>query len=133
MDVGRVPPVTALVPPVLHPVEGEWQYVPVERRLLFLEHSISVSLQWVVFEPNDSQLWGQVRTSVSEFLDHQWRAGVLQGATPEQAYFVRCDQTTMTQNDLANGRLVVVVGVAPITPAEFVVVQIGQWTHWPPA
>src|SRR3954465_8526256 len=111
MAADQVPPLVELVPPVLHPVEDEWHYVPVRRRLLFLEHSISVGLQWVVFEPNTEQLWQQVVGSVSDFLFNQWRAGLLQGITAEEAFFVRCDRTTMTQDDLDNGRLVVVIGL----------------------
>lgn len=128
MDVPRV---TGVVPPVLDPVEVEWRYASVRRRLLFLEHSIAVGLQWAVFEQNDEQLWQQVLSSVSDFLETQWRAGLLQGSTARDAFFVRCDRTTMTQADLENGRLVVVIGLATARPAEFVVVAIGQWTAEP--
>jgi hypothetical protein len=82
----------------------------------------------VVFEPNDDALWARVRSTVTDFLTTEWRSGKLQGATAEQAFFVRCDQTTMTQNDLDNGRLIMVIGVAPVKPAEFVIFNIGQWT-----
>jgi phage tail sheath protein FI len=80
-----------------------------------------------VFEHNNEQLWARVRSSVSDFLMNEWQSGKLQGAKPEEAFFVRCDRTTMTQSDLDNGRLVVVIGVAPVKPAEFVTFQIGQW------
>ena len=109
--------------------DGEWKYVPVRRLLLFLEASIDRGLQWVVFEPNADGLWAQVRRMVEDFLLVQWRAGALFGSRPEEAFFVRCDRTTMTQDDLVNGRLVCLVGVAPVRPAEFVIFRIGQWTR----
>ena len=108
--------------------DPEWKYVPVRRLLLFLESSVDRGLQWVVFEPNDDKLWAQVRRVVEDFLLSQWRAGALTGSRPEEAFFVRCDGTTMTQTDLDSGRLVCFVGVAPVRPAEFVVFRIGQWT-----
>lgn len=108
--------------------DPEWKYVNVRRLLLYLEHSIDRSTQWAVFEPNDERLWTSVRQSIADFLTATWRTGALAGARPEQAFFVRCDRTTMTQDDLDNGRLVCVVGVAPIVPAEFVTIRIGQWT-----
>src|SRR5881398_1587277 len=98
MDADGVRLIEELVPAVLYPIEDEWRYVPVRRRLLFLEHSIAVGLQWVVFEPNTEQLWQQVVRSVSDFLLLQWRAGLLQGITVDDAFFVRCDRTTMTQD-----------------------------------
>ncbi len=103
-------------------------YVPVRRYLSSIETSLAQGTQWAVFENNDAQLWARVRTSVTDFLMNEWRSGKLQGSKPEEAFFVRCDTTTMTQNDIDNGRLVVVIGVAPVKPAEFVVFQIGQWT-----
>ena len=106
-------------------------FVDVRRALIFLEHSIDQGLQWVVFEPNDEHLWAQVRSSVSDFLLTQWREGVLKGDEPQHAFFIRCGLDTMTQDDLDNGRLVVVIGVAPLRPAEFVVFRIGQWTAAP--
>jgi hypothetical protein len=105
-----------------------WQYVNVRRLFLFLRRSIDVGTQWVVFEPNHERTWLKVRMGVEAFLMDQWRAGALVGRTPAEAFFVSCDRTTMTQTDLDNGRLVCVVGVAPTTPAEFVVFRIGQWT-----
>ena len=107
---------------------GEWKYVSVRRLLIFIEASISKGTQWVVFEPNGEQLWTQLRRSVLQFLLNLWRAGGLTGSTPEQAFFVRCDRTTMTQDDIDQGRLICEVGVAPLRPAEFVIVRIGQWT-----
>jgi phage tail sheath protein FI len=107
---------------------SELNYVNLRRYFAYLEHSLDEGTQWVVFEPNDDALWARVRSTVTDFLTTEWRSGKLQGATAEQAFFVRCDQTTMTQNDLDNGRLIMVIGVAPVKPAEFVIFNIGQWT-----
>jgi uncharacterized protein len=107
--------------------DPEWKYVPVRRLLIFIEASIYRGLQWVVFEPNGEALWANVRATVENFLLNQWQNGALQGAKPEQAFFVRCDRSTMTQNDIDNGRLICQIGVAPIKPAEFVVIRIGLW------
>jgi len=96
--------------------------------MAYLEHSLNNGTQWAVFEPNGEALWARVRTTVTDLLTNEWRSGMLQGATAEQAFFVRCDQSTMTQNDLDNGRLNIVVGVAPVKPAEFVIFDIAQWT-----
>ena len=93
----------------------------------FIEHSIDHGLQWVVFEPNNERLWTSVREQVEEFLTTLWRNGRLVGTKAEDAFFVRCDQTTMTQDDIDNGRLVVLIGFAPVRPAEFVTFRIGQW------
>ena len=92
------------------------------------ERSIDVGTQWVVFEPNNERLWANVRRTIEDFLLVLWRDGMLLGEKPEQAFFVRCDRTTMTQNDLDNGRLICLIGVAPVKPAEFVIFRIGQWT-----
>jgi phage tail sheath protein FI len=81
-----------------------------------------------VFEPNGEQLWANVRSTISDFLLNEWQQGALLGDRPEKAFFVRCDRSTMTQNDLDNGRLVCLIGVAPLRPAEFVIFRIGQWT-----
>jgi phage tail sheath protein FI len=110
-------------------LDQEWKYVPVRRLALFLEESIDQGLQWVVFEPNEPPLWTQVRAAVRAFLRAIWRSGGLKGTKPEQAFFVRCDRTTMTQDDIDGGRLVVEVGFAPLRPAEFVVLRIGLWTR----
>jgi phage tail sheath protein FI len=96
--------------------------------LAYLEATILRNTQWVVFEPNGERLWEIVRRTISDFLFNEWTAGSLVGTRPEAAYFVRCDRTTMTQNDLDNGRLVCLVGVATVKPAEFVLFRIGQWT-----
>lgn len=108
--------------------DPEWKYVGPRRYFLYLEHSIDRSTQWAVFENNGPRLWADVTEAVSSFLYNEWRSGNLLGATPEQAYFVRCDRSTMTQNDLDNGRLICLIGVAVLKPAEFVVFRIGQKT-----
>jgi phage tail sheath protein FI len=108
--------------------DPEWKYVNVRRYFLYLERSIEKSTQWVVFEPNGERLWANVRTTVEDFLYSEWFNGRLLGPTPKVAYFVRCDRSTMTQNDLDNGRLVCEIGVAPLKPAEFVIFRIGQKT-----
>lgn len=112
--------------------DSDYKYVPVRRFMIFLEQSIAKGLQWAVFEPNGPALWAGVRSSVENFLRSVWKQGALQGSTQQEAFFVRCDLTTMTQNDLDNGRLVCIVGVAPVAPAEFVTIQIGIWTQCPP-
>jgi Bacteriophage tail sheath protein len=108
--------------------DPEWKYVNVRRYFAYLEHSIDKGTQWAVFEPNGPKLWDQIRHSISDFLLNEFQNGALLGDKPEKAYFVRCDRSTMTQNDLDNGRLVAVVGVAPLKPAEFVIIRIGQLT-----
>ncbi|MDX1665191.1 MAG: phage tail sheath subtilisin-like domain-containing protein [Candidatus Promineifilaceae bacterium] len=108
--------------------DPEWKYVNVRRYFCYLERSIDRATQWVVFENNGPRLWDQVRLSVENFLYNEWKAGGLLGNKPEEAYFVRCDRSTMTQNDLDNGRLICLIGVAPVRPAEFVIFRIGQWT-----
>lgn len=105
-----------------------WKYVNVRRLFIFLEESIDEGTQWVVFEPNDIPLWARVRQTIVQFLTGVWRTGALAGATPEEAFFVKCDRTTMTQDDIDNGRLICVIGVAPVKPAEFVIFRIAQWT-----
>ncbi|HEY0373006.1 MAG TPA: phage tail sheath C-terminal domain-containing protein, partial [Thermoanaerobaculia bacterium] len=108
--------------------DTEWKYVNVRRLFIFLEESLDQGTQWVVFEPNDERLWARVRQSISAFLTRVWRDGALMGTKAEEAFFVRCDRTTMTQDDLDNGRLIVLIGVAPVKPAEFVIIRIGQFT-----
>lgn len=104
-----------------------WKYVNVRRLFLYLEESIDEGTQWVVFEPNNEKLWGRVRATVTEFLTRVWRDGALMGTKAEEAFFVKCDRTTMTQDDIDNGRLICVIGVAPVKPAEFVIFRIAQW------
>ncbi len=93
-----------------------------------IEESIDEGTQWVVFEPNDHRLWSRVRQTVSNFLTTQWRNGVLQGRSAEEAFFVKCDESTMTQDDIDNGRLICDIGIAPVKPAEFVIFRIQQKT-----
>jgi phage tail sheath protein FI len=107
--------------------DPDWKYINVRRLFIFIEKSIKQGTQWVVFEPSNSALWARVRRSVSDFLTGLWKDGMLMGDKKEQAFFVKCDQTTMTQADIENGRLIVVVGVAPVYPAEFVIFRIGLW------
>jgi phage tail sheath protein FI len=108
--------------------DPEWKYVNLRRYVMYLERSIDRGTQWAAFEPNGEALWGNIRRTVEDFLFKEWQRGALVGDKPEEAYFVKCDRSTMTQNDLDNGRLVVLVGVAPLRPAEFVIFRIGQWT-----
>lgn len=111
--------------------DPEWRYINVRRLLNHLEASLYRGTQWVVFEPNDEALWAKVRASVGDFLLGFWQSGALVGTRPEQAYFVRCDRSTMTQNDLDNGRLVCLIGVATAKPAEFSIFRLGQQTAGP--
>ncbi|MGV3721826.1 MAG: phage tail sheath family protein [Actinomycetota bacterium] len=107
-------------------IASEWKYVPVRRTALFIEESLSQGLKWVVFEPNDEPLWAQVRQNVGSFLQGLFRQGAFQGATPREAYFVRCGRDTTTSTDQELGIVNIVVGFAPLKPAEFVVVKIQQ-------
>jgi len=105
---------------------SEWKYIPVRRTALFIEESLYQGLKWVVFEPNDEPLWAQIRLNVGAFMNDLFRRGAFQGATPREAYFVKCDKDTTTQNDINHGIVNILVGFAPLKPAEFVVVQIQQ-------
>ncbi len=106
--------------------DPEWKYVNVRRFFLFLEHSMDRGTQWAVFEPNEEPLWAKVRVAVGAILTGLFRQGAFAGQTIDDAYFVRCDRTTMTQADLELGRLNIEVGFAPLEPAEFVVIRIGR-------
>ena len=108
--------------------DPEWKYVNLRRYFNYIEASIDRGTQWAVFEPNDERLWANVRQTIADFLTNEWRNGALLGSTPEQAFFVRCDRSTMTQNDIDNGRLICLIGVAFIKPAEFIIFRIGQKT-----
>lgn len=105
-----------------------WKYVSVRRLFIFLERSIYEGTQWVVFEPNDDRLWARVTDTIRLFLRGQWRLGALFGRTEQEAFFVTCDRTTMTQDDILNGRLICEIGIAPVRPAEFVIFRIFQHT-----
>jgi phage tail sheath protein FI len=108
--------------------DPEWKYVNLRRYFAYLEHSIDRGTQWAVFEPNGERLWANVRRTIEDFLFNEWQGGALLGDKPEKAFFVKCDRTTMTQSDLDNGRLVCLIGLAPLRPAEYVIFRIGQWT-----
>jgi phage tail sheath protein FI len=105
---------------------SEWKYVPVRRTALFVEESLYRALRWVVFEPNDEPLWAQIRLNVGAFMHDLFRQGAFQGKTPQDAYFVKCDKETTTQSDINRGIVNIVVGFAPLKPAEFVILKIQQ-------
>ena len=107
---------------------SEWKYVPIRRLALFnmVETSILQGTQWVVFEPNDEPLWSQIRLNVGAFMQNLFRQGAFQGRTPREAYLVKCDKETTTQNDINLGIVNILVGFAPLKPAEFVFLQIQQ-------
>jgi phage tail sheath protein FI len=107
-------------------IASEWKYIPVRRTALFIEESLFQGLKWVVFELNDEALWTQIRLNVGAFLNNMFRQGAFQGNTPSKAYFVKCDSETTTQNDIDLGVVNIVVGFAPLKPAEFVVIKIQQ-------
>jgi hypothetical protein len=108
--------------------DPEWRYISVRRYFAYLEHSIDKGTQWAVFENNNQTLWRNIRETVTAFLTNEWRNGALMGTSTDEAFFVRCDRSTMSQQDLDLGRLIVLVGVAPVKPAEFVIFRIGQFT-----
>ena len=105
---------------------SEWKYVPVRRMALFLEESLYRGTQWVVFEPNDEPLWAQIRLNIGAFMQNLFRQGAFQGKSPREAYFVKCDRETTTQTDINLGIVNIVVGFAPLKPAEFVIIKIQQ-------
>ena len=109
-------------------VGSEWKYVPVRRLALYLEESLYRGTLWAVFEPNDTPLWAQIRLNVGAFMQEMYRKGAFQGASAREAYFVKCDGQTTTQNDINMGIVNIWVGFAPLQPAEFVVIQIQQIT-----
>lgn len=105
---------------------SEWKYLPVRRTALFLEESLYRGTQWVVFEPNDEPLWAQIRLNLGAFMQNLFRQGAFQGRSPREAYFVKCDKETTTQNDIDLGIVNIIVGFAPLKPAEFVVIKLQQ-------
>lgn len=105
---------------------SEWKYIPVRRTALFLEESLYRGTQWVVFEPNDEPLWAQIRLNLGAFMQNLFRQGAFQGKSPREAYFVKCDRETTTQNDINLGIVNIVVGFAPLKPAEFVIIKFQQ-------
>jgi phage tail sheath protein FI len=105
---------------------SEWKYIPVRRMALFLEESLFRGTKWVVFEPNDEPLWSQIRLNIGAFMQDLFRQGAFQGKTPQEAYFVKCDSETTTQSDIDHGIVNILVGFAPLKPAEFVIIKIQQ-------
>lgn len=105
-----------------------WKYINVRRLFIYLEESIRANTNWVVFEPNTEALWGRVKRTIEMFLASTWRSGALAGTSPSEAFFVEIGRSTMTQDDIDNGRLICVIGAAPVKPAEFVIFRIGQYT-----
>ncbi|MCH8808068.1 MAG: phage tail sheath family protein, partial [Planctomycetes bacterium] len=106
--------------------DPSWRYINVRRLFNMVEKSIEGGTQWVVFEPNSPETWARVVASVTAFLHTQWRDGALLGRRPEDSFFVRCDESTMTVDDIQNGRLICNIGVAIVRPAEFVIFRIEQ-------
>ena len=104
--------------------DTEWKFVNVRRLFLFVEGSIERGIRWVVFEPNGEATWARLRHSIEAFLTRLWRIGALAGTRPEDAFFVACGRSTMTTNDIDDGRLICEVGIAPLQPAEFVILRI---------
>lgn len=112
---------------LVEPDKTEWRYISVRRLISYIEKSIELGTQWVVFEPNDEDLWARVKRTVSNFLERIWREGALFGASPEQAFYVKCDEELNPPETRILGRLYVEVGVCPVRPAEFVIFRISQW------
>jgi phage tail sheath protein FI len=108
-----------------------WRYINVRRLFNYVSASILKGTQWAVFEPNDEFLWGQLQVSVGNFLLGVWRGGALFGATPSEAFFVKCDSQTNPQDLIDSGQVNVQIGIAPVKPAEFVIFQISQYTAPP--
>lgn len=107
---------------------AQWKYVPVRRLFTFVEESIDEGVQWVVFEPNSEPTWDRLRRSISNFLESVWRSGALMGTQPEEAFYVHCDRTTMTQQEIDTGQLVCYIGLAAVKPAEFVILRYSHKT-----
>jgi uncharacterized protein len=106
--------------------DTSWRYISVRRMAIFLRVSIYYGIQWAVFEPNDEPLWASLRLNIRSFMLTQFRAGAFQGAKPDDAFFVKCDSSTTTQQDIDNGVVNILVGFAPLKPAEFVVLKLSQ-------
>jgi phage tail sheath protein FI len=105
---------------------SEWKYIPVRRTALFIEESLYRGTKWVVFEPNDEPLWAQIRLNIGAFMHSLFVQGAFQGKTPREAYLVKCDRETTTQDDINKGIVNILVGFAPLKPAEFVMIKIQQ-------
>lgn len=107
-------------------LDAQWKYVSVRRLCIFIEESLYRGTQWVVFEPNDEPLWAQIRLNVGAFMHNLFRQGAFQGTKPEEAYLVKCDKETTTQNDINAGLVNILVGFAPLKPAEFIFIKISH-------
>lgn len=105
-----------------------FKYINIRRLFIYVEESIKASTNWVVFEPNDASLWSRVNLTVSSFLDSMFRSGMLAGSMPSEAYFVEIGPSTMSRDDIMNGRLICNIGIAPSRPAEFVIFRVTQFT-----
>lgn len=112
---------------LVEPDKTEWRYISVRRLISYIEKSIELGTQWAVFEPNDQDLWMRVKRTVGNFLERLWREGALFGATPEQAFYIKCDEELNPPETMILGRLYIEVGICPVRPAEFVVFRISQW------
>ena len=108
--------------------DAEWRYVNVRRYFNYLEESILQGTQWAVFEPNDANLWGRIRRTISAFLVNEWRSGALFGSSPQEAFFVKCDGENNTAESIDLGMVIVEIGVAPVKPAEFVIFRLSQFS-----
>jgi Bacteriophage tail sheath protein len=134
VDCLRQFPTTGVVPWGARTLAGneaqasEWKYVNVRRLMLFIEQSIDAGTKWVAFEPNGEPLWAKLRVSIETFMQGLFNDGAFQGVTPSDAFFVTCDATTTTQADIDNGVVNIVIGFAPLYPAEFVIIKISQFT-----
>ena len=111
--------------------DASWRYIPVRRMAIYLRVSIYYGIQWAVFEPNDEPLWAELRLNIRSFMLTQFRAGAFQGSKPDDAFFVKCDSSTTTQQDIDNGVVNILVGFAPLKPAEFVVLKLSQKVNQP--
>jgi phage tail sheath protein FI len=107
---------------------SEWKYIPVRRTALYIEESLVQGLRWVVFEPNGEELWRQITLNAGSFMQSLFRRGAFKGLTPREAYLVRCDAGTTTPDDIERGIVNILIGFAPLKPAEFVVIQLQQLT-----
>jgi len=116
-----------------NPAFAQSKYVPVRRMTLFIEQTLLANLRWVVFEPNDEPLWISIRTSIENFMLSLFNQGALQGSKPSDAFQVKCDATTTTQDDINNGIVNIIVAFAPLKPAEFVIIKIAQLAGQPKA
>jgi phage tail sheath protein FI len=112
---------------LVDPGNIQWRYIPVRRLMSYIEKSIEIGTQWVVFEPNDMDLWERVKRTVSGFLEGLWRQGALFGGSPAEAFYVKCDGELNTPDTMMMGRLYIEVGISPVRPAEFVIFRVSQW------